>query len=132
MQEPRSTAFSGMSRSRRPVEEGEDEETESAVVVAGGFNSQQGHLNSTEIYSPLEDTWRYGGPLPVSVRGGMSVQLNSSFLAVGGVMSNGSFSNAVYLFNETAETWSDSGIRLATPRAYAIAFMVPDEALNCS
>ncbi len=146
MQEGRSSAFFGMARSLKPTEGGvggdsnattttttteAEEVIEDAVVVAGGFNSD-GYLDSTEIYSPLEDVWRYGGALPARIRGGMSVQLNSTFLALGGVTSAGTFSDRIYAWDETAEEWNAESISIGTGRAYAVAFLVPDDAVNCS
>ncbi len=75
------------------------------MVVAGGFNSDSLHLDSTEIYSPGEDTWRYGGALPRRLRGGHSVQLEETFLAVGGATDDGGFSDAVYAWDNAGEEW---------------------------
>ena len=66
MLEGRSTAFHGLARSKVPLDdEGEGEEQaeeayEDAMVMAGGYNTASGHLDSSEIYSPAEDTWRQG------------------------------------------------------------------------
>ncbi len=128
------------------------------MVVAGGFNSDSLHLDSTEIYSPGEDTWRYGGALPRRLRGGHSVQLEETFLAVGGATDDGGFSDAVYAWDNAGEEWGEAqGVdrcgtytyvhwgtlkitacrsflfrRLALGRAYGVAFLVPDSVLDCS
>lgn len=128
------------------------------MVVAGGFNSDSLHLDSTEIYSPGEDTWRYGGALPRRLRGGHSVQLEETFLAVGGATDDGGFSDAVYAWDNAGEEWGAAqGVdrcstytcvhwgtlkttacrsfwfrRLALGRAYGVAFLVPDSVLDCS
>ncbi len=135
----RSGAFYGVTNSLKPVDPEEEEEEEDPMeeqlVMAGGFNDVDLHLSTSEVYSPDRDEWREGGSLPRRLRGGMSVQLNGTFVAVGGITDEGDFSDTIYVWDPEELTWSDaadSGVeKLSVGRAYAVAFLVSDNTVQC-
>ncbi len=121
---PRSDAFAGRLDS-------EDGSTKS-VVVAGGAGTNSAFLTSTEIFDFSSGEWIQGPELPESgVRGGASVQFGRGFLAVGGYSEDSSFSDKILFFDPDTEAWVDTGKRLKTGRAYAVALLVPDGLVSC-
>ena len=54
------------------------------VVAAGGSDDAVTSLDAVEIYSVGSGTWRNARPLPLAIYGASVVQLEDSFLIVGG------------------------------------------------
>ena len=89
------------------------------VVAAGGNNEQ-----STEFLPVDGEAWHFGPDLPYRIELGASVQLQSTFLIVGG--SNGSNLDTILKFDVEAEEWILLE-HLTNSRKYTAAFLVPDD-----
>ena len=91
------------------------------VVAAGGVNEQ-----TTEFLNFDEDEWNFGPDLPYSIYRGASVQLNNTFLIVGGD-SNGTALDTIWKFDAEAEEWILLNEHMTTARYYTAAFLVPND-----
>ena len=69
--------------------------------------------------------WSFGKDLPYSIRYGASVQLENTFLIVGGY--NGSYLNTLWKYDQLNEDWIQLNQTLKTARQWTTAFLVPDE-----
>jgi Galactose oxidase, central domain/Kelch motif len=85
------------------------------VLVAGGFNSNDGSLASAELYDPAIGTWAPTGSLGVTHTGHTATLLpNGKVLVVAG-QTNGSPSAIAELYDPATGTWTGAG-SLATAR----------------
>ena len=93
-----------------------------AVMVAGGFP----HIRTSE-YLMLDgdgDSWTFGPLLPIDICDGASVQLDKSFLIVGG--NNGTYQDTIWMFDTAINDWTLLEQRLTIARSHSSSFMVPD------
>ena len=91
------------------------------VIAAGGYDEQ-----STEILQLEDHTWCYGAELPYFIQRGASVQLQDTFLIVGG-RNDISELDTIWIFNTETEHWTLLEERMSTARRNIAAFLVPDE-----
>ena len=92
------------------------------IVAAGGAYEQ-----STEFLIVDDDMWHFGPDLPFEIYGGASVQLQNSFLIVGGYNANiGNYLDTIWTFDIETEEWTELNQHLTTARRYTAAFLVPD------
>ena len=78
------------------------------IYVIGGAKTQGGgsySLDSVEIYDVASNSFSNGVSLPVPLRGASSVSANGKIYVIGG-RTNSGFSNQVYAFDPTSNTWS--------------------------
>ena len=69
-----------------------------------------------------------GSPFPIPITGAASVQLDDTFLVVGGWFEQGNsreYSDKIYKYQPATETWELLPLRLQEPAYAPIAFMVP-------
>ena len=92
------------------------------VVAAAGDNE-----GSTEFLNLEETEWHFGPQLPNVIKGGASVQLENTFLIVGGNDDGRDALDTIWTFDTDAETWVLLNEHLATARRYTAAFLVPDD-----
>ena len=94
----------------------------SMIVAAGGYRKQ-----TTEFLN-LDDlnVWHYGPDLPYDFMfGGASVQLEKTFLIVGGEADTG-YLNTIWMFDPGNEEWTSLDQTLRRSRRTTTAFLVPD------
>ena len=73
-----------------------------------------------------ENNWHYGPEFSYELFGASSVQLENTFLIVGGGFVTG-FSDIIWMFDVESEDWIALNQTLETARCYSTAFLVPDE-----
>ena len=79
------------------------------IYVIGGAKIQSGSsvsLNSVEVYDPSSNTFSSASNLPATLRGASSVSANGKIYVIGGKTSS-SFSNAVYEYNPSSNSWTN-------------------------
>ena len=91
------------------------------IVAAGGFNEQ-----ITEFLIVDGDKWHYGPKLPYFIYEGASVQLENTFLIVGGSNSTG-YLDTIWTFDIETENWIKLNQKLTIARKSTAAFLVPDD-----
>ena len=91
------------------------------VAVAGGHRD-----HSTEFYEPGRDEWHFGKNLPYIIKEGASVQMENTFLIVGGHNGSG-YLDTIWKFDTVQENWALQGQKLNIARQTFAAFLVPDE-----
>jgi len=90
------------------------------VLVAGGFNYQQGTLASAELYDPATGTWSAASSMGTARRGHGSVRLpNGKVLVAGGLVSSAE------LYDPTTDTWSATG-SMSVSRYLPTATLLPN------
>ena len=96
------------------------------AVAAGGFPPPANTLESTE-FLPLGDAqWHFGPDLPNYIYDGESVQLENTFLMVGGENGTG-YHDTIWKFDVESEEWALLNEHLITARTdLNSAFLVPD------
>ena len=93
----------------------------SFIVVASGYLTGPG----SEILSLEDNTWGYGPDLPYDIMDGASVQMEDTFLIVGGYTGS-TFLNTIWKFNTLTEDWTLHEQNLTIARDATAAFLVPD------
>ena len=53
------------------------------LLVAGGYNDNDGHLDSTEVLGDTDGTWRLAAPLPSARYGLRAAVLDNSIFVFG-------------------------------------------------
>ena len=102
------------------------------IVVAGGEIGGSYHKTS-EILDLQTLEWSSGPDLPVGLAAGGSVPYKKTFLIVGGdIQPENMNSNVIYEYDGILDAWITWDEVLATARQNLAAFLVPDEAVNCS
>lgn len=79
------------------------------IYVIGGAKIQSGSsvsLNSVEVYDPSTNSFSTAADLPTALRGASSVSANGKIYVIGGKTSS-SFSNAVYEYNPSSNSWTN-------------------------
>ena len=105
------------------------------IVLAGGGNDYG--TNGTEVLNLETLTWRPGPELPHLLLGIASVQMENTFLAIGGADKSSSAqfeSNSILAFDAINDQWVELPQKLDISASgwLDVAFLVPDEALDCS
>ena len=95
------------------------------VVISGG-SGHDGKLATTEIFNFERRIWTSGLDLPRGhVKHAASVGYGNSFLAVGGVDADKEALDTILYFQPKLKSWIVLESRLETPRAAAVATLVP-------
>jgi len=96
------------------------------VLVAGGYNSSAGRLDSAELYDPDTGTWSTTGNL-VTARSSHTATLldNGKVLVAGGSGPESIILNTSEVYDPTRETWSPAG-NLVTGRSGHKATLLQD------
>ena len=89
-------------------------------------------LDSTEILDLETLEWTQGPDLPESISYTASVPLKYTFLVVGGRKADNSKSNSIFEFDFEGMRWITRSETLVNARDSLTAFLVPDNAVNCS
>ena len=97
---------------------------EQEIVIAGGNNAA-----SSEIFSLLTGSWRYGTNLPHFYRNGASVQNANASVAVGGYYADAE--DTIYKNDPDEESWELLPTRLEGGRYWMTARLVPDGSFGC-
>ena len=103
------------------------------AVVAGGFETKK-----TEILELPAGTWTEGPDLPFDIRSAASVQLEKTFLIVGGlsIEQDGQPLDTILRLNvgdDGTLSWEQlENVRLSQPKSNFAAFAVPDNFVECS
>ncbi len=108
---------------------------EKVVVAAGGWDvddTSQIWTNSTELLyfddlDIIEKDWTKGPDLPSIVYDAAMVEYNNTVILIGG----GEDANRLYQLSSPKESWVEMKQTLKRKRAGHIAFLVPDEIVNC-
>ena len=90
------------------------------VVAAGGIFEK-----TTGLLSLEKGAWQSAPDLPFFIRDGASVQLENSFLIVGGD-NDDDYLNAIVKFDPVIGRWMVMEQKLSTARSQTTAFLVPD------
>ncbi len=100
------------------------------IVVAGGVGG--GPLDDSEIYNTATQEWRQGPTLPQPIYHMSSVQYEDTFLLVGGDTFSGQYSDTIYQYEQTSETWIIREERLSKEKGYMGAVLAGPPAADCS
>ena len=92
-----------------------------AVVAATGLDEP-----STEYLNLDDNVWKYGPTTPYEIQQGASVQLNDTFIIVGG-QNLTNVLDTLWTIDPINETWVLRDQKLSIPRYHAAAFLVPDD-----
>jgi len=111
------------------------DDMEKVVVAAGGWSGDQNlkmWANSTELLyfndiDIIEKQWTAGPELPSISYAAAMVEYNNTVILVGG----GEDANQLYQLSSPKESWVQMKQTLKRKRAGHIAFLVPDEIVNC-
>ena len=103
-----------------------------STIVVGGINGAV--LNTVEILDDESTSWRIGPPLPISVFGFSMVEdQRGGVISLGGYLSGAQPTNLMYrLRNSESTSWELMPHKLASPRAFFTAIMIPDFKVNCT
>ena len=91
------------------------------VATAGGYPI----IKSMELLDIDGDQWIFGPDLPYYIFNGASVQLENTFLIVGG--DNGTYLDTIWKFDVEEENWIIMDQKLESDREISAAFLVPDD-----
>lgn len=78
------------------------------------------HPTRTTLYSFVTSDWTRGTPLPNTINHASSVQLDGTFMVVGGG------TDLIYEYEPATEDWKLLPVTLSEPRSFHTALMVPD------
>ena len=92
------------------------------IVAASGMLE-----TTTEFLNVDGDRWHFGPELPYYFSLGASVQLDDTFLIVGGVDALSKYLDTIWAFNIETEEWTLLDQHLTTGRRSTAAFLVPDD-----
>ena len=99
-----------------------------STIIAGGYNG--GILNQVEILDDGSMSWRYGPSLPTASYGAPMVEdQTGGVIYVGGY--TGSYTNMIYRLRYAGAQWEALASKIATPRMWHSAFLVPIDLVNC-
>ena len=76
-------------------------------------------ITRTTLYSIHEDKWRRGTTFPSAIDHASSVQLDGTFMVVGGG------NDLIYEYDTSTEDWKLLLVTLSEPRMFHTALMVP-------
>ena len=96
------------------------------VVIAGGFDMEDGLERSAEVYSLRNQTWTKGPDLPFRLHRPEVVPYEWSFLIVGGYV-NGTYSDNIVYFDPVTFDWVVLPDKLQQARASHIVMVVPKD-----
>ena len=91
------------------------------IVAASGWFEP-----TTEFLIVGDEEWHFGPDFPYFIWSGASVQLENTFLIVGG-SKDGSYLDTIWTFDLETEEWTILNEHLTTARELAAAFLVPDD-----
>ena len=95
--------------------------TQMITVVSGSVEQ------TSEFMNLDENRWHYGPDLPYHISNAASIQLENTFLIIGG-QNWTSYLDSIWMFDPNTENWSQLEQKLTTVRVYTkAAFLVPDE-----
>ena len=102
------------------------------IVLAGsGLDSDNSTAQSSEIFSFETMNWRPGPDLPEPLTGMRGVQLENTFLTVGGERRESNYGK-IMMYNQRNDSWIIFPQTLTSSSGgFDSAFLVPDEAVNC-
>ena len=89
------------------------------------FEYQAHELKFKVGHKILASAWHFGSELPIEMDRGTSVQLEKTFLFVGGYH-NDSVLDTIWKFDVDNEEWILMEQKLKYARMYTAAFLVPD------
>ena len=92
------------------------------VIVAGGTTDFVEASDVVEIFSVRDHNWRMANPLPSPIVEGTAVQLDNTFLMLGG--ESDKLSDLIYKYHPDDDTWELLDARLTTPARGVAATMV--------
>jgi hypothetical protein len=127
---PRMGASCGLLKRKNP----ESGLIDNVVVATGGFNYDNGQLSSTELLFLNEDNsikgnWVKGPELPRAAFEATMIEFNNSLIMIGGT---GSVDGQhLYKLASTDDKWIEMDQTLKKIRSLHVAFLVPDELVNC-
>ena len=107
---------------------------EKIVVVAGGFNYDNGQLSSAELLYLDEDNtvkgeWVKGPELPLAAFESTMIEFNNSVILIGGAANVDG--HHLYQLSSPDGEWKEMKQTMKKNRSKHVAFLVPDELVNC-
>ena len=127
---PRALLSCGILRWKNP----KSNEVERIVVAAGGFDNPR-VLSSVELLyldrneSSSKSEWQKGPELPKAVKESTMIEYDNSVILIGGKGEVDGF-HLYQLFSPNG-SWLEMKQTLKTNRSLHVAFLVPDELVNC-
>lgn len=100
------------------------------IVAAGGATGAGGDLASVEIYSLETGDWKNGTKLPMGMRLMAAVQLEETFMLVGGKQ-NKTYLDSIYMYNEKKDIFVKTKEKLKKGRPELLAVLVPEKFNFC-
>ena len=107
-----------------------------AAVIAGGqigrtellfLDSPKSYWLKSNEMKITSSSWVRGPDMPYNIKKGASVQLNDTFIIVGGIRRWSRALNTIWKFDIQTEKWTMLKQMLKFARSQHIAFLVPDE-----
>ena len=104
-----------------------------SLVVSAGISSSNAFLTSTEILDLDTLQWTNGIDYPHAIAYAPTVPFGNTFLVVVGGFGGSVGTKEIYEFDPSNNNWIKRSEECATDRVSAFtAFLVPDDAVNCS
>ena len=104
------------------------------LVVTGGWDGTA-HITSTELLDLDSMQWSNGPELPYGIFDAVAVPYKNTFLIVGGREASGNnnyYHNTILEFDAGTGDWITRSEQMSQERGIMAAFLVPDDAVNCS
>ncbi|TRY74754.1 hypothetical protein TCAL_06331 [Tigriopus californicus] len=100
------------------------------IVVSGGFDGMT-PLDSVEIFSVSDQSWRFGPSLPQPMGRGATSSYGDTFILVGGY-GDGGYVKDLYQYEPDSGTWATLPQKLQKGRSRHVALVVDVKDLNCT
>jgi hypothetical protein len=111
------------------------ESQEMSIIVAGGSDRDFSYLSSVEILHEGSNEWQFGPELPFGITNSQMVEAqNGGVVLIGGESSSVDNLDTLYQLPNAGwdSVWTKMQQKLKTGRRHLMAFLVPDNIVECS
>jgi N-acetylneuraminic acid mutarotase len=108
---------------------------EMSIIVAGGSDGFFSYLSSVEILDEGSNEWQMGPELPFTIYGSQMVEdQNGGIVLIGGSSDSVANIDTLYQLSHGGQdaVWTKMEQKMNTGRRLHIAFLVPDNIVDCS
>jgi N-acetylneuraminic acid mutarotase len=105
-----------------------------SIIVAGGYDGSS-YLSSVEILDEGSNEWKTGPELPFGIGYSQMVEdQNGGVVLIGGYSESGGNLDTLHQLPHGGQdaVWTKMEQKMKTGRYFHIAFMVPDNIVDCS
>ena len=103
------------------------------LIVAGGFTASNTGIKSSEVFDLETLKWSYGPDLPGRLSLGATLQMNDTFVIIGGFNNEeGENYDSFYEYDQVTNSWVERAEKLTLGRHSVSAVLIPDEIAQCN